>query len=117
MSETKGEEETSGELIKETLFRLEEIEEVHLPLEGDTKQLGPDAAPAVTLFGKGESRDSGSHLYDLFQQSIWTSGDENSGLGDRSNLHKLRGKVLMHGVQSLSNGELLTLVLSTGAGS
>jgi DNA repair protein RadC len=71
----------------------------------------------LALQPKEGNTDTSPHLYDVFQALIWTQGDDFAGLGERGAVKKLRDRVLMYGVGSLSNVELFAIVLSTGEGS
>lgn len=108
--------ERGEEFIQESLFSLEDLEGANLPKKG-IEEPGLVRGRQVSSFLAESSKTETSTLYDLFQPQIWMAGDDFSGLGDRASLKKLRKRVLMNGSMSLSNGELLSLVLSTGEGS
>lgn len=113
MSETN-----DGEIKQESLFSLEGMEDVTLQLHGKyLEEPGLVRSTKATAFLAESGKTNPPTIYDLFQPQIWMAGDDFSGLGDRASLNKLRKRLLMSGPMSLSNGELLSLVLSTGEGS
>lgn len=111
-------ETNEGEIKQESLFSLEGLEgasqaqKVLYPQEPGLVR--GRQVPSLLAESGGTNQ---AHLYDLFQQTIWMAGDDFSGFGDRASLIRLRKRAVMNGVEALSNGELLTLVLSTGEGS
>ena len=51
------------------------------------------------------------------QPSLWIEGYQSAKNADESTIRQLRERLQQSGVQSLSNSELLSIVLRTGAGS
>lgn len=99
------ESEKAPTVIQESLFNLEDIQ----VKPGNDAKLVPGQISQGVLTEKYLT----GRLYDLFQMHIWTS----DSLVERKDLKNLRNRVSRDGVQTLSNGELLTLVLSTEQGS
>jgi DNA repair protein RadC len=116
--------ENEREIIQESLLSQEDEQNLAKEAQSGEAMVRLDTNSSVSEAGVTTfqyQRGSGTTIIDMFQIPIWTSAIEGAiegaSLQDRASIKRLREKILMHGAMSLSNGELLTIVMSTGVGS
>lgn len=118
----KSEEENRDVVVQPTLFSFEDK-----PIREQPRHLGEIVQKPETLatnfsnlwntlqYESGKTANS-MEDYNVFQPPIWIAASQGVEAHDRASVKNLRERMLMYGARSLSNGELLTLVMSTGAG-